>query len=277
MTRSTKPSANVTDAVRDASGTDEADIQADTDMHAEMVADATDEDTEDNTDTTDEPDFGPFTADVIAYCAARGDTGAMAKVRTKVRNASCEAVRARDIQRAFDAQAALDAMTTRTDIDRKPVDYPQLAANYAATLRMAADMVETGEADNRPEGVDPYVTDDADLPDGTVDADMAHKLANRNLGRPRGDVTAHIVAATSGTSGFRKVSQIANYKSDVYGDRNVSPGAVGAALSKMHDGDRYVPSGLHVRKDANGRLGAEWVGSTDSDDESDSSDEGDSA
>ena len=229
-------------------------------------------DTSDATATeTDTPDFGNFADNVREYHEAvkSGDRSAYGKIRTNMRNTATQAVRdARNatgqkrleaMERAFTAQAALDAMVTRTVIEAKTVDYPQLTANYIASLRNAADRLESGEATlSYPDDVTVDVTD---LPDGEVDSDIVTKLVNHRIGRktysgPRGNVDNHIVEAIRTFDRFAKVSEIANFKSDEYGDRNVSPGAVGAALSKMRDGDREVPEGIMWAVDDNGRLGA---------------------
>lgn len=223
-----------------------------------------------NTPQIASDDYGPYAGDVDAYRASAGDRSAMGKIRTKVRNASTDAIRAMDIVRANQANNALDAMTTRTDAN--PVDWPQLVANRIATYHAAANRVVANLPDDVRATVESFVADNADLDDiedlasiGVVDDKLADSLATRSIGRKtftgdRGDVDAHIGQVIAKLGRFAKVAEIARTRSDAYGDRRPSAGAVGAALGAMIDPDnsREVPDdgGFRPEKDADGHLGA---------------------
>lgn len=225
-------------------------------------------DTPNTPETIATDDYGRWADAVAAYRAASGDRSAMGKIRTSVRKDAEAAVRAMDIIGANQAQNAIAAMVTRTDAN--PVNWPQLVANRIATYHAAANRVMTGLPDNVRETVEKYIADHADDDDftgladiGVVDDKMADSLATRSIGRKtftgdRGDVNDHIAHVIGRLGRFAKVAEIARTRSDAYGDRRPSPGAVGAALGAMLSGDREIPAdgGFRPEKDADGHLGA---------------------
>lgn len=222
-------------------------------------------DTPNTPETIATDDYGRWADAVAAYRAASGDRSAMGKIRTSVRKDAEAAVRAMDIIGANQAQNAIAAMVTRTDAN--PVDWPQLVANRIATYHAAANRVMANLPDDVREKVESYLADHADVEDiadiGVVDDKMADAMATRNIGRKtftgdRGDVNDHIAYVIGRLGRFAKVAEIARTRSDAYGDRRPSPGAVGAALGAMLAGDREIPAdgGFRPEKDADGHLGA---------------------
>lgn len=153
---------------------------------------------------------------VEAYRSA--DVAGKARIRAEVDSIMKQAIHDGDLALAQSAMSLSANLTAKSPTVAAPIDWSQVAADRIATLRLAADLIESGVVDpiGFPEG---WVSsnesgDGIDLPEGVADRDLADKLASAKLTKSsdRSDIGAAIGSAfadvESGT--FLTVAQIAN-------------------------------------------------------------------
>jgi hypothetical protein len=215
------------------------------------------------TQTDETANYGEFAEKVANYADAdrKGKAAIRAfidKARETAEDARSDAIDADDLETAKTytltvkaAKAAYDACVTKTDLDRTPVNWGERVANRAATLRRAAELVETGQF-----GLPDDVTVETDnLPEGVIDDELARKVAGRSLGSsgtkgPKHDTKAHIVQSVTEAGEWQSVAQIAKFRSDAYGDDKAGNGAITAALT--HQAAKLRKMGVRVEKRTNG-------------------------
>lgn len=195
--------------------------------------------------TTNTPDM--IAVRLAAIAATGGDYGHYADLdasgRRAVRNRleSTMADYMRDANPvAFTYRAIIDGLPTSASARRAaPVDYRAIASNRAATLRLAADLIDCGVI--VPDGCDYDATpsDTGAAPtNGTPSIDAAFRIASAKIGRSatRRDVNGTFERARNATASgeFRTVNQIATLGAD--GDYQSSDGAVAMRLWPVASG-----------------------------------------
>lgn len=166
------------------------------------------------------------------------DAGDKARARAYAKSAVSDAMRSGD----FDAAKAIfdlaESLSTEAAPAKEAVDPKVTVSNRAATLRLAAELILSGEV--TPDGIDAAEVDLSDLPDGEADEEVARKIAGAKIARSgvRRSIGDHIEAVfgdlESGTA--LKVSEVANVRTDVYGDAKPSSGAIAAHFAKDREG-----------------------------------------
>jgi hypothetical protein len=156
------------------------------------------------------------------YAAATGPAKAAVKREAEAEMKS--ALLAGDFDRAK-SLAEIVAGLAPAKPEKAPVDYRQLVADRVATLRAAAEALESGLV--RPAGV-PDEVDLADLPEGKSDDETATKLAKSRIVRGYNSIQAAVDRAFDGAESgtFLTCTEIANRGATE--DYRPSPGAVAA-------------------------------------------------
>lgn len=108
------------------------------------------------------------------------DKSGKARARKSVDDRMRSAIRRGDLSFAQECSEWLDNMKSATKRTAEPVDYRQLVADRIATLRHAADLLESRlvRPDTMPEAVDL-----SDLPEGAIDTESARTIARTKISR----------------------------------------------------------------------------------------------
>ncbi len=182
----------------------------------------------------------PTVADYVA-----ADRAGKSNMRATASAAMLAAIDRMDIDAASVIRTRMTEWTESNTRSTVVVDYVALVADRVATLRAAADMIESGAV--RPSGIADDVTIDASVV-GTVDVDRASRIAGESIKRSeksdmRGAIASIVDGMTVGT--FYTVADVASMvgtTSDYVG-RTVSHGAVRNALeSNKVPNVVFVPS-----------------------------------
>lgn len=183
---------------------------------------------------------------VAAYAVA--DRKGKAAIRTKLDREMRAALGAGDFATAQAHHATISALAPAR-AEKEGPDYAQALADRIATLRLAADFLESGA--RQPAGFPEGWEHPEELPKPGLVADAATVLASAKLTRAtdRSDISAAIVAAVSDTDEWLTMTQVANKQG------LPSSGAVAARLFPTDKDGNRVPTtvpGVEVRDGSDG-------------------------
>lgn len=180
-----------------------------------------------NTTTTTFAD----TADAIVTDYQAADTTTKSRMRADMVSAIQSAVMAGDMDRAAVLVEAQSGMKSAPK-ERATVDYAARLADLHATLSHALLLVESGDV-TYPEGVDPVDPATVDFDGGTIDPELARKLATvtgRKSGR--GSVSDYIESVLGDEPMTIAELRAAWVASTDYPKAPPSAGAIGACLDR---------------------------------------------
>jgi hypothetical protein len=164
------------------------------------------------------------------------DAGDKARARAYAKSAVADAMRSGDFDTAKEVFDLAESLSTPVESAKVTVDPAVTVSNRIATLRYAADLLESGQV--TPEGIDADTL--GDLAEGTADEESAHKIAGAKITRSgvRRSIGAHVAQVFEGrpSGSALKVSEVANLRSEEYGDSKPSSGAIAAHFAREVEG-----------------------------------------